>query len=269
MVSAEERAPVADRLDRVLTWVHAVAAERAARRVAVPGGVALMHPDFPVVHNQNYLLLTEVSPGVDAASVNRAAEQTLGAAGVEHRVIEVHEPALIERLDAGLLGSGYRRSTDLLMWFRGPLPEPDRAEAPVVELGPDERCEIAAAWRMAEGPDWPEPIARQLGERARTILPVVHTTFLGVRDDAGEVVARTDLYQRDGIAQVEEVVTTPAAQNRGFASSLVRDAVRRAQTAGADLVFLVADADDWPADLYRRLGFEDLGRTALYIRSPE
>ena len=35
---------------------------------------------------------------------------------------------------------------------------------------------------------------------------------------------------------------------------------RKAGKAGADLVFLVADDEDWPKELYRRLGFDELGR---------
>jgi hypothetical protein len=31
-------------------------------------------------------------------------------------------------------------------------------------------------------------------------------------------------------------------------------------------VFLAADEDDWPKALYRRLGFDDLGRYVKFIR---
>jgi hypothetical protein len=36
--------------------------------------------------------------------------------------------------------------------------------------------------------------------------------------------------------------------------------------AGGRVVFLVADADERPAELYRRLGFVDLARTASFER---
>ena len=29
--------------------------------------------------------------------------------------------------------------------------------------------------------------------------------------------------------------------------------------AGSDLTFLLADRDDWPKELYRRLGFDEIG----------
>jgi len=33
-----------------------------------------------------------------------------------------------------------------------------------------------------------------------------------------------------------------------------------------DLTFLVADAHDWPKDLYRKLGFEPVGSTWAFTR---
>jgi hypothetical protein len=45
-------------------------------------------------------------------------------------------------------------------------------------------------------------------------------------------------------------------------------AVEEALAAGHELVFLVADDDDWPKDLYARLGFETIGRTWSFLRTP-
>jgi ribosomal protein S18 acetylase RimI-like enzyme len=43
-------------------------------------------------------------------------------------------------------------------------------------------------------------------------------------------------------------------------------AVDAACAAGADCIWLYADADDWPQELYRKLGFNDLGRTVTWTR---
>jgi hypothetical protein len=40
-----------------------------------------------------------------------------------------------------------------------------------------------------------------------------------------------------------------------------------AEAAGADLVFLCCDAGDWPKDLYRRLGFDPVGRYLRFTRA--
>ena len=49
-------------------------------------------------------------------------------------------------------------------------------------------------------------------------------------------------------------------RNRGHASAVVLRAAGEARAAGADLVFLWCDANDWPKELYRRLGFDEIGR---------
>jgi ribosomal protein S18 acetylase RimI-like enzyme len=103
-----------------------------------------------------------------------------------------------------------------------------------------------------------------LGERIRTAGAAAETTFLAVRSSDGAVVAHVDLYVRDGYAQVEELMTAPAARGRGFGSALVVDAMHR---AGGNRVFIVADLDEWPKQMYRRLGFADLGVIATFSRS--
>jgi hypothetical protein len=52
------------------------------------------------------------------------------------------------------------------------------------------------------------------------------------------------------------------------ASSVVLAAVEAARTAGAAHVFIVAEEDDWPKDLYARLGFDRVGRIAGFLRAP-
>jgi ribosomal protein S18 acetylase RimI-like enzyme len=73
------------------------------------------------------------------------------------------------------------------------------------------------------------------------------------------VVSYADLYLRGSDAQIEDVGTLPEHRGRGYASAVVVAAAEAARRAGADLVFLFADAEDWPKELYRRLGFDELG----------
>jgi predicted GNAT family acetyltransferase len=93
---------------------------------------------------------------------------------------------------------------------------------------------------------------RLLAERAET-------RFFGVEAD-GQVVAWTDLYVAQDVAQVEDVATLEEHRGKGFATAVVLRAVEEGRNAGADLVFLVADGEDWPKLLYQRLGFDEIGR---------
>jgi ribosomal protein S18 acetylase RimI-like enzyme len=63
-------------------------------------------------------------------------------------------------------------------------------------------------------------------------------------------------------------MTDPAHRGQGLASALVIHAANAAHGAGASMVFLVADAEDWVQHIYRRLGFTDLGRTASLRAEP-
>ncbi|HYT27333.1 MAG TPA: GNAT family N-acetyltransferase, partial [Actinomycetota bacterium] len=102
-------------------------------------------------------------------------------------------------------------------------------------------------------------------EAKLAIARAVEARFFAVLAD-GRVVSYADLYRDGRTAQVEDVATLEAHRGRGYASAVVLRAVEAARHAGCDLVFLVADADDWPKELYRRLGFDDLGRYVKFIR---
>lgn len=135
----------------------------------------------------------------------------------------------------------------------------------ISELSLDDRAHAATEeWRRTTpsmGPD----VSAQLGERIATIFDAADPTFLAVCAWNGAVLARADLYVRDGIAQIEEVVTEPSRRHQGMASALVGEAIRRALHANARLIFLVADAGG-AAALSRRLGFRDAGIKGSYAR---
>jgi ribosomal protein S18 acetylase RimI-like enzyme len=75
----------------------------------------------------------------------------------------------------------------------------------------------------------------------------------------GEPVSFTNLYLDGDTAQVEAVATLEAHRGRGYAKAVVARAVAEAEAAGATWIFLVADAEDWPQEMYRKLGFDGVG----------
>jgi len=97
---------------------------------------------------------------------------------------------------------------------------------------------------------------------------VIGARFFVVRLD-GELAGDCELYV-DGLdAQVENVGTLEEFRGRGIARAVVLRAVEEAREVGARRVFIVADGEDWPKDLYGRLGFERVARTWQFIRWPE
>jgi ribosomal protein S18 acetylase RimI-like enzyme len=88
-----------------------------------------------------------------------------------------------------------------------------------------------------------------------------------VRTD-GRVAAYCELFARGGVGQIESVMTLEEFRGRGFGRAVVARALAESIEARHDLTFLLADAEDWPKELYRKLGFEEVGRVWDFIREP-
>jgi ribosomal protein S18 acetylase RimI-like enzyme len=225
-------------------------------------GTAVFTPELPLRHDSNYLLVATLPDGVSAAELVEEAERIQGAAGLEHRLLVFRDASLGERFAAELVSLGWRCDRHVLM-----------AQRRQSERAPDTRIvsEVTeAALRKPRGRQirsypWGTPeVARQLLD-AKLRIPV-DARFFAVLID-GAVATYGDLYIDGEIAQVEDVATMPEQRGRGYASAVVLRAVEEARAAGAKLVFLVADAEDWPKELYRRLGFDEIGTNLKLLRT--
>jgi len=115
------------------------------------------------------------------------------------------------------------------------------------------------------GQPWARPeVMAQLFSGKQLIGRRVKARFFAVVVD-GEVVSYTDLYQDGAEAQIEDVGTLNEHRGRGYASAVVLAAIAEARKTGAEFVFLVADYEDWPKELYRRLGFDELGYYVKFV----
>ncbi len=109
-------------------------------------------------------------------------------------------------------------------------------------------------------------VGRQLLELDRRLARAMDVRHLAAVVD-GKVVSYAGLYLEDGVAQIEDVATLPPFRNRGLARAVVLHAMEQAYRARAEPVFLVADAGDWPQQLYGRLGFDAIGVEHVFGRS--
>ncbi len=150
--------------------------------------------------------------------------------------------------------SGLTVHRGVLMVHRGGAPTPVKA---AVEVGRETLEPLRRAAIL--GQPWGRPaVADQLLAAKGLIAERLPTRFFAslARD---EVVACTDLYVDPPDAQIEDVVTAPEHRGRGHGTAVVLTALAEAYAAGAEFVFLVADAEDWPRHWYARLGFEPIG----------
>jgi ribosomal protein S18 acetylase RimI-like enzyme len=244
---------VADELARIHRFEREV--EMAGTKtVPSPLGVGVLTPELPLRHDSNYLLIERAQ---NAAEAIAEADRVLGGAGREYRGILTFDEQLGERLLPEFEALGWRiRRHIFMVQRRGPEKSADVSIVRQVDEGalrPGRRREILAQpWGTPE-------LAEQLLDSKVLLGTRAETRFYGVEVD-GEVVSWTDLYVAQGIGQIEDVATLAEHRGNGYATAVVLRAVEDARRAGVDLIFLVADDDDWPKGLYRRLGFDTLGR---------
>jgi ribosomal protein S18 acetylase RimI-like enzyme len=249
---------------RAVAWERR-AHEQVARHVApLRYGLACLDETLPLVYYANLLWVTACAGDVAGVEIMADADRLLAA--FEHRWVVVDREPLWRALDGAFAAAGWGVQTHLFMIHRQP---PDRiAVAGAVREVTHEDIR-AAELRYVRTQPWctsPEP-ARQVLEHHLRIGRVLNERCFAIYDGA-DVCAYAKLRQRDGIAQVEDVVVL--AEHRG--SGLGRLVTTAALVAGLalepEVLFIVADDDDWPKELYARLGFEPAGRTRMFHRLP-
>jgi GNAT superfamily N-acetyltransferase len=82
----------------------------------------------------------------------------------------------------------------------------------------------------------------------------------------GRDVASATLFSDGTIAQIENVGVLTSARGHGLGRAVVAAAIDAAVAAAHELVFIGGDDDDWPKDLYARMGFRPIGRTWACLR---
>jgi ribosomal protein S18 acetylase RimI-like enzyme len=252
---------MADVLERIHRFEREI--EMAgSRTVESPFGVGVLEPSLPLRHDSNYLRVERLPLGAGARELADEADRILGGAGLAHRAVMCFDADLGAKLEPQFkeLGWNVRRH----IWM-AQLREPDRSpdlsvvqEVGEADLRPGRTHEITSYPWGSEG------VARQLLDAKILLGRRATTRFFAVSVD-GEIVSWADLYLAQGVGQVEDVATKEEHRGHGYATAVVLRAVEVAREEGADLVFLVADGDDWPKELYGKLGFDTVGRLTKFF----
>jgi ribosomal protein S18 acetylase RimI-like enzyme len=242
--------------DRAWAFVEDLYQRAAQRTVPFRYGWAVLHDRLPRVHDLNFVCLQRAGP-VD--ELIAACDEIMRPR--THRVFWMPDgnelqPAFRER--------GWRcERYSLLAHHR----EPDRpADLAVEEVGHDDLRPVWEEGIASEAFARNDPdLVRQLVEHKRVIAEAIPTRYFAARVD-GAIAGYCELYERDGLAQPEAVMTLERYRNRGVARAVVLRSIEDARARGAELIFIVADASDWPQQLYRRLGFDDIGSYTKFLR---
>lgn len=249
-----------ERIDAFVRWTEDVTSSRTE---PFRWGTALFHDAFPMRYDSNFLRLERSLGEATVAEVVAEADRLL--AGFAHREIVAPDLGEADRIAAGMVEHGYEVERLVLMAHRGDVPD----EPPDVEVRELDLAEVhplhAEIARRFDGSS--EEVAGSLADFAHVLVERLGARFFGATVD-GTPVGSCELYVREGVAQVEGVGTLEEHRGRGLARAFVSRAIREAYAAGAELVFLMADDDDWPKTFYGRLGFEAVGGFRQFNRFP-
>jgi len=256
--------PDPDALARTLAFERELVASVSTRLVPFAWGTAYLNDGYRERWDSNFLWVDGTAEQADAVALAAEAERVLGDAGLTHREIRIDDDAYGRSVAAGLARAGYGGDRLVVMEQRRTTDRPEAAlQAEEIDL---------AALRPAleivlQREPWAtsDEIVRMLADFRGELERHAGARFFCARVD-GEIVAMCELYVRGPMAQIEDVNTLEEFRNRGLGRAVVQRAADEARTGGAETVFLHALDDDWPKELYAKIGFDPIGYVWSFVR---
>jgi GNAT superfamily N-acetyltransferase len=260
-----------DELKRAVAFIEDIENRAAEKMERVPEAVAITHPRFPAVYSLNFVRVDPSNPPRDARAIAELADRLQAPHGLTHRRVLINDEDLGDRMAPGFRELGWLVDRLVVMALHSETRPVDN-DADVREFSEREVSEARRryyGWRSySGGVGLTNEVVDQL-VNAR----VVTAERVGVRNYAaiaeGEIVSFSDLYSDGSTAQIEDVGTIEPYRKRGLSRAVVQRAVDVARAEGHDLIFLVADEEDWPKDFYARLGFDPIGAIYEFTLLPD
>jgi ribosomal protein S18 acetylase RimI-like enzyme len=229
-------------------------------------GTSILCPSIPLVWSANWVLIEQA--GMSAREIEAVADEVIGGAGMAHRSVLVDDFEEAFALAPEFASLGWKLERGVWMaWRREPEREP---ETEVEEVGQNQletlRRELIRDGLPIKGEQTAETVSQLLGWD-RMLGAVGGDRWFMARAD-GKPVSCCRLLVHDGIGQVEDVGTLPAARDRGLGRAVTLAAARASVADGNELTYLGALADDWPRLMYNRLGFDEIGENVAFKRLP-
>jgi RimJ/RimL family protein N-acetyltransferase len=255
-------------IDRIHAFRAALQDAAAEQRVPARHGEGLFAPSVREVYDMNYVRAEHPAP---ADELIADAEQLMED--------YFHKRVILERASTrtatGFSARGWTVVPHLIMAL---LREPDRHvdTSMVREVSFEELTR--ARREVTVGEPWgDDEISSLLDDAKRLIMRAVPTRFFAAFAN-GEVAAYCEVRSDGTIAQIEDVNTLQRFRGRGLGRAVVQHAVDEARGSN-EIVYLEALADDWPRELYAKLGFDVVGErhfntlfphplTRLRVRTP-
>jgi ribosomal protein S18 acetylase RimI-like enzyme len=197
-------------------------------------------------------------PALDAEALIAAADE--GLADLEHRRLDFELAEAGDSVRADLEAAQFEATRLVWMRHEGALP-PGRA-AEVDQVDYDDVLELRLAWHRQ---DFPDVDTHDYIANAREVAMTRDVQVIATR--AGdELVGFTQFERFDDGAEITQVYIRPEHRGSGRGTALTRAAIEAA--GDVEDLWIVADDEARPKQLYARLGFRPAWTSIEFVRAP-
>jgi len=221
-------------------------------------GTVVRATRYPGYYDYN-VVLVEGDPAMSAEQLIAAADA--GLEGLEHRRLDFEEADAAEAVRADLESAGWE--TTRLSWMLHSEPLPADAGIEIENVDYDSVRELRVAWHYEEFP--PELDPSDYLDAAREVAMRRAVQVIATRD-GGDLVGYAQIERIGATAEIDQVYVLPRHRGAGLGAALTRAAIEAAADA-ADL-WIVADDEGRPKELYHRLGFRPAWTSVEFLRLP-
>ncbi len=247
---------------RAQAWLHALTAAVCDVQWPWSHGTVFRATPYPTIYAYN-LVRVQDDPGMTVDQLSAFADEAL--TGLPHRRIEFDFAEAAEPLRAEFTAHGWRSTRLVWMHHGGEVPPVIGPEPAIEEVPYDAVNHLRRAWHE-EDHDGTESdsfhaAVREIGLRRRVRV-------FTVLDD-GHPVAFTQLDRGPRGAEVALVYVARDRRGLGLGTALTRATILAAGGGQGQDLWICADDEDRPKELYARLGFRAVGRSMeLTLASP-
>ena len=220
-------------------------------------GIVMKAPRYPTYYDYN-VVCVEGDPGLGADELIAVADELLGE--YEHRRLDFTNVDAGERVRADLAAASWEATR--LLWMRHSGELPPGPSLPVEEVDYDAVLPLRIAWHNEDFADLDSTgYLANARELAMSRDVQVIATLEG-----DEVAGFAQVVREPDAAEITQVYVRPEYRGSGRGTAMTRAAIEAAGDV-RDL-WIVADDEDRPKELYARLGFRPVWTAMEATRWP-
>jgi GNAT superfamily N-acetyltransferase len=246
-----------DAIARARGWHHA--AQSALCDVIEPWehGTVVRASRYPSYFDYNAVCV-ERDAGMDVGALESFADGAL--AGLAHRRLDFDLAAAAQPLRARFECNGWL--TTRLLWMRHEIAPAPVTLAVVEEVPYGAVNDLRSMWHRE---DFPDQDAGGFFDQAREVALIRGARVLAMHE--GGVPVAFAQFVRDGaMAEITHVYVHPDYRSGGRGQRITCAAIDAA--GAAEDLWICADDEDWPKEMYARLGFRAVWRSMQFTRLP-